>query len=403
MRKFLVGVALVLLAAAGAVAQEGHAVQRTDASAPARLEEASAEAARLLGSRGDRERAWGAYLAGAHGLKAHAPLVVALLPNVDAADAAPAGPDEAFVKRAALDALIRLDAEVPPERLLPLYRFAPDEVVILLARSPEGNAAALLTLFEEETTDARWLAVGNLLAEARARGFAARLLARLEMRATVFVYDSEGDRGYNGGGGDGCGGSRNFFGPTPEGFPPAGHYTLTASPVRGAAVVARGRRAVYHVRNVQGQGDVPYLPCEVVDRDEHRVEYLAELLRTTAEDVGLEARAFHAVVCRDERQCRRALAALRDETARAYAEVLERLASAGLLDASEASTLKPDLTFNLYDQRDRRTFPLPEKLDGVRLHLSGGDADQSGDTSRSRAPAAVLYLGGDARRVRAGL
>jgi hypothetical protein len=154
-----------------------------------------------------------------------------------------------------------------------------------------------------------------------------------------------------------------------------GHYTLTASPARGAVVVARGRRAAYYVRNAHGQGDAPYLPCEVVRRDEHRVEYLAELLRTTVEDVGLEARAVHGVVCRDKRQCRRALAALRDETARAYAEVLGRLAGAGLLDASEASTLKPDLTLTLYDQRDRRTFPLPEKLDGVRLHLAGGAAN----------------------------
>lgn len=361
MRNFLVSATLVLLAASGAFAQGDGA----------RLEDVSAEASRLLASRESRARAWGAYLAGAHGLKSHAPLVVALLEDAEAG-----GTENAFVKQAALDALIRLDAEVPSEKLLPLQQLAPDETLILLARSPEQNAGVLLTLFADEAADARWLAVGNLLAEARARGFAARLLAGLEMRATVFVYDSNGDRGYNGGGGGGCGGGdRHFYEPTPEGFPPVGHYTLTASPVRGAVVVARGRRAVYHVRTVQGQGDVPYLPCEVVRRDERRVEYLAELLRTTIEDVGLEARAFHAVVCRDARQCRRALAALRDETARAYAQALERLAGAGLLDASEASTLKPDLTFNLYDQRDRRTVPLPEKLDGVRLHLVGGAAN----------------------------
>lgn len=365
MRKILVSATLVLLAAAGAFAQGDGA----------RLEDVSAEASRLLGSRENRARAWGAYLAGAHGLKGHAPLVSALLPNVDATDAAPAGSEEAFVTQAALDALIRLDAEVPSEKLLPLYQLAPDETVILLARAPERNAGALLTLFADEMADALWLAVGNLLAEARARGFAARLLAGLEMRATVFVYDSNGDRGYNGGGGDGCGGSRNFFEPTPEGFPPVGRYTLTATPARGAVVVARGRRAVYYVRTVHGQGDVPYLPCEVVRRDEHRVEYIAELLRTTVEDVGLEARAFHGVVCRDERQCNRALAALRDETGKSYAEVLGRLAADGLLDASEASTLKPDLTLTLYDQRDRGTFPLPEKLDGVRLHLVGGAAN----------------------------
>jgi len=377
MRKLLVSAALVLVAAAGAVAQDGGA-RRGDASSLARLEEASAEASRLLGSRENRARAWGAYLAGAHGLKAHAPLVVALLED---ADAATVGSEEAFVRQAALDALIRLDAEVPSEKLLPLYQLAPDETVILLARAPERNAGALLTLFADETTDARWLAFGNLLGEARAGGFAARLLAGLEMHATVFVYDRKAERGYNGGYGGGCGESRHFFEPTPEGFPPAGHYALTASPARGAVVVARGRRAVYYVRTVPGQGGVPYLPCEDVQRDDHRVEYLAELLRTTSDDLGLEARAFHTVVCRDERQCSRALAALRDETARAYAEVLGRLVRDGLLDASEASTLKPNLILNLYDQRDRRTFPLPEKLDGVRVYVVGGavSADEADD------------------------
>lgn len=374
MRRLLVSAALVLVAAVGALAQ-GDGARRGDAASSARLEEASAEASRLLGSRENRARAWGAYLAGAHDLKGHAPLVVALLPGVDAADAARVGPEEGFVRQAALDALIRLDAEVPSEKLLPLYRLAPDEIVILLARAPERNAGALLTLFADEAEDARWLAVGNLLAEARAGGFAARLLAGLKMRATVFVYDRERDRGYNGGGGDGCGGSRHFYEPTPEGFPHVGRYELTASPARGAVVVAPGRRAVYHVRTVHGQGDVPYLPCEVVSRDERRVEYLAELLRTTEEDLGLEARAFHAVVCRDERQCRRALASLRDETARTYSQVLGRLAGNGLLDASEASTLKPDLTLDLYDQRDRKTFPLPEKLRGVGINLAGGAAN----------------------------
>jgi hypothetical protein len=371
MRKILVCAALVALAAAGAVGQVEGA-RRGDAPSFARLEDVSAEASRLLGSRDGRARAWGAYLAGAHGLKGHAPLVVALLENEGAAHVG--SDEEALVRRAALDALIRLDAEVPSEKLLPLYQLAPDETVILLARAPEQNAAALLALFDDETVDARWFALGNLLAEARARGFAARLLAGLKLRATVFVYDSHGDRGYNGGGGDACGGSRHFES-TPEGFPPAGRYTLSATPARGAVVVARGRRAVYYVRAAPGQGDAPYVPCDVVRGDEHRVEYLADLLRTTDDDLGLPARSFREVVCRDARQCRGALAALRDETARAYAEVLGRLAAAGLLDASEASTLKPDLTLDLYDQRDLRTFPLPEKLGGVRINAAGGGAN----------------------------
>jgi hypothetical protein len=384
MRRLLVCAALVWLAAVGAAGQEGGAPAppRSDAPSFARREDASAEAARLLKSRENRERAWGAYLAGAYGLKEHAPLVVGLLEDQGVASG---GWEEAHVRQAALDGLIRLDAEVPAEKLLPLYPHAPDEVVILLARSPEKNAAALLTLFEEETPDARWVAVGNLLAESRAKGFAARLLAGLEMRATVYVYDSKAERGYNGGGG-GCGGNGSrHFELTPEGFPPAGRYSLTTSGVRGAVVLTQRRHAVYYVRAGSERGYLPDCVCDVV-RDAYRAEYLADLLGTTEEDLGLEAYAFHEVVCRDTRECRRALAALRDETARTYAGVLERLVGAELLDPSEASGLKPDLTLHLYDERDRKTSPLPDRLGGVKIYVVGAAADDGDAAPPPDAP-----------------
>jgi hypothetical protein len=375
MRRLLVCAALVWLAASGASGQSG-APPRADAPSFMRREDAAAEAARLLRSSVNRERAWGAYLAGAYGLKEHAPLVVALL---EEPDVAAGGWEESHLRRAALDGLIRLDAEVPAEKLLPLYPHAPDEVLILLAREPGKNAAALLPLFGEETPDARWVAVANLLAEARARGFAARLLAGLKMRATVYVYDREAERGYNGGGG-GCGGNGSrHFELTPEGFPPAGRYSLTTSGVRGAVVLTQRRHAVYYVRAGSERGYLPDCVCDVV-RDAYRVEYLADLLGTTEEELGLEARSFHEVVCRDTRECRRKLAALRDETARTYAAVLERLLGAELLDPAEAAGLKPDLTLNLYDERDRRADLLPAKLTGVTIHLVGGA--ETGDDGR---------------------
>jgi hypothetical protein len=361
MRKLLVCAALVWLAAARAAGQ-GGAAPHSDAPSFARLEDAGAEAARLLGSRGNRERAWGAYLAGAYGLKEHAPLLVGLLEDPGVAAG---GWEESAVMRAALDALIRLDAEVPAEKLLPLYESAPDEAVILLARAPAQNARALLPLFADETPAARWLAIGGLLAEARAEGFAARLLAGLKIEATVYVYDHEGERGYNGGGGGGCGGSRHFE-LTPEGFPPAGRYALTTSRARGAVVVTQGRHAVYYVRTGAERGYESDSGCDV-ERDACRVEYLTDLLGTTDEDLRLEARPSHEVVCRGARQCRRALAALRDETARDYAGVVARLLGAGLLDPAEASGLKPDITFRLFDEREDKAPPLPEKLEGVRM------------------------------------
>lgn len=365
MRKPLLCVILLLLTNANARGQEA----RVEPPAPF----SAAEAEPLLKSQGSRERAWGAYLAGAHGLKEHTPLLVGLLegPNVAAG-----GWDETFVRQAALDALIRLDAEVPAETLLALRHSSPAEAVILLARDPRQNRQALLSVFGDATPAAGWLAAGNLLAEMRAPGFAARLLAGLKIEAVVYVYDSEGDRAYGGSGGGhgyGCG-----VEPTPEGFPPASFYQLTTTGMRGDVVVAPGRHTVYYRRTPwRGSGDGPG-PAR---RDGHRVEYVAELLGTTEGDLKLEANPSREVVCGEERQCRRALAAVRDEVVGGYADALRRLLDAELLDPAEAAELKPDITLRLEDLRDRRPFPLPSRFRGVKVEVSLSEVEPATDAA----------------------
>lgn len=282
------------------------------------------------------------------------------------------GWEESLVRQAALDALIRLDAEVPSDKLLPLYQSSPDEVVILLARSPEQNRQALLPLFVADAPGARWLAVGNLLAETRAPGFAARLLQELKIEANLYVYDREGGHDYSTGGGDGgCGCGRGVS--REEDFPPVSYYQLTETPSRGATVIAPGRHVVYYTRRPSANcGGSSIYGSE---RDRLRVEYLAGLLNTTEEDLKLDARPFREIVCRDARECRRAVAAVRDEIEQSHAALLRRLLEENLLDASEASGLKPDITFDINDSRDEHSFPLPDKLRGVKISLSRADAD----------------------------
>lgn len=365
MRKLLYCVALLVLTNAPAPGQSAADAQ--PAPTPG-----DAQAVRLLRSLDNRERAWGAFLIGAHGSKQHAPLLVGLLENPGlAAD----GWEEGVVRQAVLDALIRLDAEVPAERLLPLYESSPDEVIILLARAPKQHARELLGLFQEEAADARWAAVGNLLTEARAKGFAARLLAGLRHTASVYVYDREEERGYNGGGGHGVGAGCGAILNVPEGFPPVGYYSLSTTEARGAVVFAPGRHTVFYVRRPAPDG------CRGrsdgwVERDDRRVEYLAEMLGTTEEELGLEPRSFHEVICKNERQCGRALAALRDGIAGVHARAVERLLAAELLDPEEAARLKPDIAFKINDSRDGRSFPLPSKLEGVKMMFYGADADE---------------------------
>lgn len=369
LRRLLVCAALLCVASARASGQEGVEPNRPTPSF-VRLGDAGAEAARLLNSGENRERAWGAYLVGLHGLKEQTRSLVSILRDEGLNGG---GPLESVVRQAALDSLIRLDAEVPSDVLLPLYAYSPNEVLILLAHSPQENQAALLALFTDNESPARWFAAGNLLAEARTPGFAARLLAGLKIRASVYVFDREEHGGFGTGGGCGGGGFGTDWSPDAE-LPPVGYYALDYVPSQGATVVARGRHVVYYTRSLYptqhaGGG------CGF-DRDTARVEYLAGLLNVADEDsLGFTAYPYHEVTCEDPAGCRRALAAVRDEVARSHGVLLGRLLDEGLLDAAEASQLKPDITLDITDLRDKKTFPLPDKLRGAKVSVTAFDPE----------------------------
>ena len=368
MRKLLLSVTLLLLTCA-------HVHGQAEGSAPPPFGEA--EAARLLKSQGNRERAWGAYLVGSQGSKEHAPLLVALLE--DPALAA-GGWEGSAVLQAALDALIRLDAEVPAEVLRALPQGFSNEVVILSAKSPEKNQDALLEIFTGLDGDvnpgARWLAAGNLLARVKARGFAARLLGGLKVEAYVTVLDNDGSHGIGGGnGGGGCGCGADFYPQTD--FPPVGYYSLTGEASRGAVVVAPGKRPVFYMRALHRGRVCYFLPPPT---DDIRVEYLAALLDTDEDALGFDARPSFTVVCDDTRQCRRELAGVRGRIEQSYAAVVGRLIEKGLLDWVADAPASPPMTFTLYDERRRRTFPLPDKLKGVTILVEGREAEAASES-----------------------
>ena len=58
-----------------------------------------------------------------------------------------------------------------------------------------------------------------------------------------------------------------------------------------------------------------------------------------------------------------------------YATLLGRLLDDGLLDAAEASELKPDITLDITDFRDKKTFPLPDKLRGAKVSVTQFDSE----------------------------
>lgn len=383
MKKLLVCAALLCAAFARASGQGGAEPQPATPSF-VQLGDARAEAARLLRSYENRERAWGAYLAGIYGLKEQAPSLVSILEDEALRGE---GGEEHTVRQAALDALIRLDAEVPAGALLPLYASAPDEVLILLAHAPRENQGALLTLFREDAENVRWLAAGNLLAETRAPGFAARLLGSLYVEANLHVYDAEGEHPLSGGGmngGGGCGGVGS--GPGRD-FPPVGYYSLYDYARRGANVLAAtGPRAVYYARR-EYRDHCPH-GGDFLDRASTRVDYLRELLRGASEMTDFDGSLWQELVCKDSAQCLRALAGARDRVRRAYRAVVRRLLADGLLDGAEAAGLKPHFKLVITDARERRSFALPDKLPGAKLTFTSYDAEPGAPADDAPRPAA---------------
>lgn len=361
----LLSAALVLSLSASALAQEresGDAAAEERSHTFVSTAAPGEEAARLLQSSASRARAWGAYLAGRYGLREQTAALRALLEKESSGDW-----EGGLVHRAALDALIRLDAEVSAETLRPHLRVATDEAIILLARDPAKNSEALLELFEEPAASARWLAAGNLLLEAKARGFAPRLLKELEIHARVWVYDGEaGGHGESGGYGCGSGGGSYH---APEGFPPISFYTLTSEPSRGAVVVAPGPRPVYYVRSL-APNSCPDCDCDIPgERDARRLEYLAGLVGSATDWLGFAASPSYDIVCRTTKECRAELAHVRHQIEQPYAALLERLVAERRLTAEESETLPPDITFRLSDVRDDKSSPLPKTLRGVKISI----------------------------------
>jgi hypothetical protein len=114
-------------------------------------------------------------------------------------------------------------------------------------------------------------------------------------------------------------------------------------------------------------------------RDFHRVEYLADLIGTTADALKLDARPSRTIICTDARQCRSELAGMRRLIEQSYATLIGGLVEKSFLDASESAALPPDITFRLYDERQEKSFALPDKLKGVKIEIEGSEVEAAPD------------------------
>lgn len=309
---------------------------------------------RLLESPEFRDQAWAAYFIGAHQLSQFTPDLQELLLPLAGVDTWQAS----YLRLAVFDALIQVRAKVPSTDLMSFADSYPDEVILLLANAPAENREPLLYLFGHLQPGTQWVAVGNLLAAARAPGFAALLLSDLPITAMVVVSD-QGTVGV--GGGVGGGGVADGFHHVPVGYPPIGRYRLTTVPSPGVMLLAAGRTPVYYERIVvPGNCQGPFSRSfPILDENRMRSEFLAALSGKTVQELGFTANPSFRVVWRDSGEYTVELARILQQISVSFNQLVEQLVEAGLLTTSEAGLLKPKISLRIRDERTDKTVPLP--------------------------------------------
>jgi len=346
----LVLTSVAALAAPAAVADE-------DASASSSLGDVLAR----LASEDPASLAWGAYLAGRDGHhEAVAPILDLLRPHVDREEKV-----WSYTHRSALDALIRLDAFVPPALLALHEARLPVHVLILRAHDPEAHVETLVDRFQkvvnQEHVGHMGLATGNLLLKIRATRFAAQLLSGIRMRLRVTVYTpGPNDRMSGFGGRRMLGGSGDGSARVPEGFPPYVWYQLRRGPASRGALLVGGPHPVFYERRERATSGLAVggAICRL-DTTETCLEWLGALLGEEVVDLGIKKRHSVSVGWTTAEAYLERVRAGQAQLLTAYWAVARRLVEAKLLTLDEARNLKPRVKTNVTDDRTDKTDAIP--------------------------------------------
>lgn len=314
---------------------------------------------RLLASGTPRDRAWAAHLCMKHDERSLLPkLAERLAPE-------PGNTANLVANQTILDALIRLDGTAPAERLIPLLFLHSDEVVILMAREPAKNQAALLSFIKDgrlRTVSQRIFVYGVLLHQ-RSPGFAAHLLDR-QLKIAIPVYDDPADlpRGVPQGH-IGVDILRPSFS-VPKTFPPVTIHSLTGSnPPEKDPLTFIGDFPVqvYLYTNTIEPGEIASPATPDTWDSHHEGTFLAQLLkREPPEQAWLFPWFYLPVVCADPADLPLLVEEQRKVVTDTFNELKQSLLAEGLLTRQEFDALAPRIeTVWLYDHRKNRTTPLP--------------------------------------------
>jgi hypothetical protein len=261
---------------------------------------------------------------------------------------------------AILDTLIQMDAAITGDESKRLYSEFPAQTLILLRRAGMSSDSFLLEVFLTEHSQRKWLAVGDILAERKARGFAAAVLGNMTVHATIRVGTSSSS-------GEGVGWSCDYGPGDPKGrpdWPEIGTYSLVDH-VPGATLLVDGADPVYFYRNVDA----------LYDHDRHdngecygfnaeswdliREHYLTRLLGGPQEDPPLKSSVYQTTIWKNGEAYVAYLTGLVHQQQETFAELALRLKDCRLLTGKEVAAVKPHLEITIVDDREDKATPLP--------------------------------------------
>jgi len=282
------------------------------------------------------QQAWGAYLAANYQQRDFIPQIAELLKSTNV-----------NVRLVAMDALIRLQANVPEEILQRVEVDGFDPILILLSRDVNGHAAYLMSLLDRPLPDLDWIATNSLLTSAPPKGFAGRLLKEWNLKLEILVQDS--GAGIGGSYGSGCGDVADI---AAAGFPPVVRYTLVTDARPGDTMMVGGVHPVYYRNRDLGS-------CgRTIERDQYRLDYLMSLEQVSRDDPEFELPRMPAFKWVDEARLRSDAAGYLSDVRAVLTRIKDRLMERGVLSADE-SALGPKVEVHLLDVRQNQSVFLP--------------------------------------------
>jgi len=265
--------------------------------------------------------------------------------------------DERDAMAAIIDALIQMNAPVPTDTLRALAPDFGNDVAVLLSRMPAEEAEPLSFDFYRhlpESSYALRYVSGALLALHPPPGFAADLLANIQVQARILVVQP----GQRAGMGMSDGDCYQISEPARRDWPATGQYVLSLQNRDGGWVVVGGLDPIYARRELSTR----YLgnPCRtsygVVLGPKQRLRLIAEMLGIAPEAIPWQASIVTNIEFYSLEKFYHAVLAFVAEQQEKYRATVAELGVHNLLTPAEAQQTLPELV----------------------LHFSGGPGDGSG-------------------------